>query len=655
MSKLKTSIAFSYIRFSTPEQKMGDSLRRQTEATKAWCERNKATLDTSREWHDKGRSAFKGGHRSNPDRNALAAFLKLVEDGKVRRGSFLVIEALDRLTREHIRPALTLLLNLIEKGVRVVQLKPVEQVYDENVEPMQLMMAIMELSRGHGESARKSDLVGQAWAAKREAARRGEPQPAKKQNRVNGMMLMTHKVPAWIEERGGKLHLIPARAAAVKRIFKMAAAGYGHRLTAVKLNKDKVPSFGAKGWDTAYIGYLLSDGRARGYFQPSARGNPDEEPIPNYYPAAVTEDEWLRARAAAKKRRTNLPGQPKGKPWTAEEDQLVRSLTIKEATERTGRKWAAVCRRRGQLKVTTTREKSNEDEGKHINIFAKMLKNALVEGDTYFSSLRPPSNGRGSPRRLLMTGEYNSGRTSSGLRSFPLETFERAILSQLNEIDPSDILGQKDEAPDQLTVLKERLDQIQEKKAELEAELLNGDVAALARVLRQLEGEERDLTAEIQDVSQKASNPLSESWRECKSLLTVLDKAPDQRDARLRLRAALRRIVDSIYLLVVPKGHYRLAQAQVRFTGGAYRYYTIIHRPPKSNGKPNGRQEGRWFAASTKIPEGVMVQGGPDDESGMINDLTNPDEVTCREEYLESLDTDDLEWMLSLPGSHPLK
>ena len=44
----------------------------------------------------------------------------MVEQGKIPRGSYLIIENLDRLTREHIRPALTLLLNLIEHGIRVV-------------------------------------------------------------------------------------------------------------------------------------------------------------------------------------------------------------------------------------------------------------------------------------------------------------------------------------------------------------------------------------------------------------------------------------------------------------------------------------------------------------------------------------------------------
>src|SRR5438045_1934700 len=118
-------LAFSYIRFSSEKQKWGQSLARQMKAAAAWCERNGITLDTSRTWHDLGTSAFAGKHRENPDRHALAAFLAMLDadkEGKLR-GSYLIIESLDRLTREHVKAALALVLRLItEYGIKIVQL-----------------------------------------------------------------------------------------------------------------------------------------------------------------------------------------------------------------------------------------------------------------------------------------------------------------------------------------------------------------------------------------------------------------------------------------------------------------------------------------------------------------------------------------------------
>ena len=77
--------------------------------------------------------------------HALAGFLQAVRLGRVPSGSYLIVESLDRLSREKIRPALTLLLNLIESDIKVVQQLPQGAVYDEDVEPMQLIMAVMEL------------------------------------------------------------------------------------------------------------------------------------------------------------------------------------------------------------------------------------------------------------------------------------------------------------------------------------------------------------------------------------------------------------------------------------------------------------------------------------------------------------------------------
>src|SRR5262249_16829687 len=153
----------------------------------------------------------------NPDRNALAAFLELVKQGRVERGSFLIVESLDRLSREHIRPALTLLLNLIDAGIRIVQLLPVEAVYDEKVEPMALMMAIMELSRGPSESAMKSKRSGDAWAQKRKRA--ADPDPKRRE-------VLSHSCPAWITVQGkgdaARYVLIPERAEVVRRIVRLA-------------------------------------------------------------------------------------------------------------------------------------------------------------------------------------------------------------------------------------------------------------------------------------------------------------------------------------------------------------------------------------------------------------------------------------------------
>ena len=185
-------------------------------------------------------------HKSNPDSHTLAAFLKLVEAGKIPKGSYLIIENLDRLSREEERPALRLWMDILDAGINIVQLSPEAILRHETSDMFDIMRAIMELSRGHGETP--SNRNGRRGVGRqKDHARRGLPQPAKKEDRVNGMAILTHRLPAWVEECGGELRLIPARAAIVRRIFALAAGGYGLASIVQRLTAEKVPTMGRGG------------------------------------------------------------------------------------------------------------------------------------------------------------------------------------------------------------------------------------------------------------------------------------------------------------------------------------------------------------------------------------------------------------------------
>src|SRR5262249_35229364 len=155
-------IGYSYLRFSDPKQAKGDSIRRQKAATEAWCERNGVTLDTSVRLEDRGRSAFKR-NKDDFDKYALAEFLRMIEKGKVPKGSFLIIENLDRLSREHARAGAGLCFRILDAGVSIVTTEP-EKVYrHDSSDMMDTLLMVAELSRGHSESKLKSERVKQAW------------------------------------------------------------------------------------------------------------------------------------------------------------------------------------------------------------------------------------------------------------------------------------------------------------------------------------------------------------------------------------------------------------------------------------------------------------------------------------------------------------
>src|SRR5262249_49377628 len=153
---------------------------------------------------DKGVSAFRGKHRSDPGKHALAAFLELVKQGRVPRGSVLLIENMDRLSREKPVPAVNALTGILLAGIRVVQLEPFEMELSEASDLSSLFRGQMELDRGHSESKMKSSRGGSNWVGKLEARRRGEGQPARKDSKVAGMHILTHRLPAWVEEKDGR-------------------------------------------------------------------------------------------------------------------------------------------------------------------------------------------------------------------------------------------------------------------------------------------------------------------------------------------------------------------------------------------------------------------------------------------------------------------
>lgn len=279
--------AYSYIRFSTPEQAKGDSLRRQLTRTAEYCAEHGLVLDER--LRDAGVSAFSGANRTI---GALAGFLKRVEKGDVEKGSFLIIESLDRLSREAAFEAQYQLLSLLRAGVSIVTLIDKTTYSKAEVEknPALLVYATMIAMRAHDESAHKQDRLKNNWIAKRERI-------------AAGTHVRMH-LPAWLrwDVHKNKIVVIPERGRIVHEIFEKRAAGWSRRRIAQWLNEKKIAPWGPRrkssqaGWHDSYINKLLSSRSVFGEHQPhvltagrnSARAKAGE-PIRNYFPAVVTE------------------------------------------------------------------------------------------------------------------------------------------------------------------------------------------------------------------------------------------------------------------------------------------------------------------------------------------------------------------------------
>jgi DNA invertase Pin-like site-specific DNA recombinase len=179
--------AYSYIRFSTPEQSKGDSLRRQLERSEKYATEHGFVSDNSLDLLDQGLSGYTG---ENVSKGALGVFLRAVESGLVPQGSFLIVESLDRLSRATVLEQVGLLSNLVNSGITVVTLDNGQVLNREilNKDPMMLMISVIGMLRSHDESLRKSERVKAAWAQKRKLIREKE---------------LTSLCPAWLTGNAG--------------------------------------------------------------------------------------------------------------------------------------------------------------------------------------------------------------------------------------------------------------------------------------------------------------------------------------------------------------------------------------------------------------------------------------------------------------------
>jgi DNA invertase Pin-like site-specific DNA recombinase len=194
---------------------------------------------------DEGFSGYHGDHIKT---GQLGFLLKLVRSGKIRRGTRLLVEQPDRLSRQSALEGLDVIRQLVMEGLTIVTLDDGAHIsFDSLKADMgQLIMLMVRLSRAHDESKAKSDRAKDVWAAKRSQMKDGD--------------LPVMRVPWWIKD--------PKRHKELELIFDLAVSGMGSHAISKYLNENGVPSPNGKGtWHTANVSQLLRDKKVIGYFR----------------------------------------------------------------------------------------------------------------------------------------------------------------------------------------------------------------------------------------------------------------------------------------------------------------------------------------------------------------------------------------------------
>jgi DNA invertase Pin-like site-specific DNA recombinase len=296
--------AYSYVRFSTLAQELGGSLQRQVVACEAYCIENGLNLHAV-SYRDLGVSAFK---RKNIEKGALSAFISAVKSGIIKKGSYLIIEQFDRLSRADVDVALRLLLDLVHSGILVVTLSD-KKVWDRPAikDVGDLILAIVYMSRANNESAAKSLHLTYAWGQKKLKA--GKP----------GEKIVTSECPLWLKPNESKTGfiVIEEKAESVRKVFAARLAGLGAGAITRKANTEGWPVPGKvppkrRGdteprpitWWASNVTRMLTNRAVLGEYQPHINSTEDDsripagDPVKGYYPAILDETVFLRVQAA---------------------------------------------------------------------------------------------------------------------------------------------------------------------------------------------------------------------------------------------------------------------------------------------------------------------------------------------------------------------
>jgi DNA invertase Pin-like site-specific DNA recombinase len=511
--------AYSYLRMSTDLQLKGDSRRRQLEASKAFAEQHGLELADDAQLEDIGISAFKG---ANVRDGALGQFLAAVKAGAVERGSYLLVESLDRLSREEILPAHTLFLGIVQAGINLVTLADNRVYRAKSTNLVDMITSLVIMERAHEESKTKSMRVGAAWKNKRTKAAEGQP--------------MTARCPAWLQlsQDRRSYGLIPERVEIVRRIFADSAAGLGMYSIATRLNKAGVPAFvGKNGWHRSYLAKTLENRAVLGEFQPHVKVDgkrvPEGEPIKGYFPAIVSEELFFQAQHSRSQRKTAGSGR-KGPGYT--------------------------------------------------NLFTGLARCAYCHSTIAFENKGPGTRGG----TYLLCGNAQRGRGCDATR-WRYQDFEASFLAFVQELDLESILNASEDAEkrkrleDEVLALRGELSSVAELMEKTYAVLsAGGSPTFVAGKLNELTAKQSELgerlaskEAEQQDFNGRDSRFYT-SREEIKALVKRLQMPPSDELYKLRAQIASRLKVLVETLLIAPQGALPTMQRSIehlqKITGG---------------------------------------------------------------------------------------
>ena len=297
---------YSYIRFSDVHQGNGDSLARQEQAAIRWASENGYELaETHR---DLGKSAFRGKHKSD---GALSRFMAEVKEGNIERGSILLVEAIDRLSREGYARATNMVTEILMQGISIITLEDgneySEATLDKNANLIFTLQAKLQQANEY---------------SKRLAYRVQKGKEAGRATKLAAKRPITRMAPSWLkvvqDETGPHYVPIPERVEVIRNIFDQLDRDVSKLRIAKNLNERGIPQFdragqGLKstkpkkvhGWYLTSISKIAHNRALIGEFQPTKKTVATKmvvlgEAVQQIYPVVIDRELFERVQLLKK-------------------------------------------------------------------------------------------------------------------------------------------------------------------------------------------------------------------------------------------------------------------------------------------------------------------------------------------------------------------
>jgi DNA invertase Pin-like site-specific DNA recombinase len=277
--------AYSYERVSQPQQAKGQGLVRQSDAAAAWAAQQGLTLDTRLALSDAGRSASKGDHLT---KGALGRFLQLAQAGELGSSPILLVEAIDRLSRQEPLDAIeTILTGLVGSGVRIITLEDGAEYSRATLrsDPTRLLVLVVKMQAAYEYSARLGMRIKDSWDRVRDQIRSGT------------IARPGHFCPAWCDWDAEQGYRFNSKAETVRLIMEMLPE-HGCYVVAQHLNSQGITTFSGKRWNHSNVRAVATTPAVYGAVRLNTK--PKDGSPPEIYegllPAVVSKEQALLVR-----------------------------------------------------------------------------------------------------------------------------------------------------------------------------------------------------------------------------------------------------------------------------------------------------------------------------------------------------------------------